>query len=87
MCFHWKSIRRQIRIEGSIAKVPGKVADKYYNSRPYGSKIGAWASIQSRPMESRSDLMNRIQQYKKKNFQVIKSSKAPLLVRFRLKSK
>ena len=66
MCFHWKSIRRQIRIEGSIAKVPSKVADKYYNSRPYGSRIGAWASIQSRPMESRSDLMNRIQEYKKK---------------------
>jgi pyridoxamine 5'-phosphate oxidase len=66
MCFHWKSIRRQIRIEGSIKKVPSKVADKYFNSRPYGSRIGAWASIQSRPMQSRLDLMNRIQEYKKK---------------------
>ena len=87
MCFHWKSIRRQIRIEGSIAKVPGKVADKYYNSRPYGSRIGAWASIQSRPMESRSDLMNRIQEYKKKISKSQKSSKTPLLVRFCFKSK
>jgi pyridoxamine 5'-phosphate oxidase len=66
MCFHWKSIRRQIRIDGSIKKVSSKVADKYFNSRPYGSRIGAWASIQSKPMESRFDLMNRIQEYKKK---------------------
>ena len=66
MCFHWKSIRRQIRIEGSIKKVTSKVADKYFNSRPYGSRIGAWASIQSRPMKSRLDLMNRIQEFKKK---------------------
>jgi pyridoxamine 5'-phosphate oxidase len=42
------------------------VADKYFNSRPYGSRIGAWASIQSKPMQSRFDLVNRIQEYKKK---------------------
>jgi pyridoxamine 5'-phosphate oxidase len=66
MCFHWKSIRRQVRIDGSIKKVPSKVADQYFNTRPYGSRIGAWASIQSTPMESRLDLISRIQKYKKK---------------------
>ena len=66
MCFHWKSIRRQIRIDGSIKKVPSKVADQYFNTRPYGSRIGAWASIQSTPMESKLDLIKRIQEYKKK---------------------
>jgi pyridoxamine 5'-phosphate oxidase len=66
MCFHWKSIRRQIRIDGSIKQVPSKVADQYFNTRPYGSRIGAWASIQSTPMESKVDLIKRIQEYKKK---------------------
>ncbi|NDG68284.1 MAG: pyridoxamine 5'-phosphate oxidase, partial [Proteobacteria bacterium] len=65
MCFHWKSIRRQVRIDGSIKKVPNKVADQYFNTRPYGSRIGAWASIQSTTMQSRSNLINRIQKYKK----------------------
>ncbi len=66
MCFHWKSLRRQIRIDGSISKVPSKVADQYFNSRPYGSRIGAWASIQSTPMISRLDLIRRVQYFKKK---------------------
>jgi pyridoxamine 5'-phosphate oxidase len=66
MCFHWKSLRRQIRIDGSISKVPSKVADQYFNSRPYGSRIGAWASIQSTPMTSRLDLIRRVQYFKKK---------------------
>lgn len=66
MCFHWKSIRRQVRIDGSIKKVPSKVADQYFNSRPYGSRIGAWASIQSTPMDTRFDLIKRVEKYKKK---------------------
>ena len=66
MCFHWKSIRRQIRIDGNIKKVPSKIADQYFNTRPYGSRIGAWASIQSTPMESKLDLIKRIEQYKRK---------------------
>jgi len=66
MCFHWKSLRRQVRIDGSISKVPSKVANQYFNSRPYGSRIGAWASIQSTPMISRLDLLKRIQHFKKK---------------------
>lgn len=66
MCFHWKSIRRQIRIDGNIKKVPSKIADQYFNTRPYGSRIGAWASVQSTPMESKLDLIKRIEHYKRK---------------------
>ena len=44
MCFHWKSLLRQIRVNGTVSLVPNEVADEYYNSRSYESKIGAWAS-------------------------------------------
>ena len=48
MCFHWKSLLRQIRVSGKLSKVSeDKAADKYYNSRSYDSRIGAWASKQS----------------------------------------
>ena len=47
MCFHWKSLLRQIRIVGTAEKVSDDEADNYYNSRSYGSRIGAWASNQS----------------------------------------
>merc|ERR1711966_463276 len=47
MCFHWKSLLRQIRISGAVTQVANDVADKYYNSRSYDSRIGAWASKQS----------------------------------------
>ena len=47
MCFHWKSLLRQVRINGTLKKVDDKVADEYYNSRTYESRIGAWASKQS----------------------------------------
>lgn len=54
---HWKSLRRQIRVRGLIEKEDGEVADRYYASRPLGSRIGAWASDQSKPLETRADLM------------------------------
>ena len=47
MCFHWKSLLRQIRIVGTLKQVNSKTADDYYNSRAYESRIGAWASKQS----------------------------------------
>ena len=47
MCFHWKSLRRQVRVLGKVEEVTFKEADDYYNSRPYKNKIGAWASSQS----------------------------------------
>ena len=66
MCFHWKSLLRQIRISGKISLVSDEVADKYYNSRGYESRIGAWASKQSKVLTSRIELINSIEKYKKK---------------------
>lgn len=54
---HWKSLRRQIRVRGLVEKEDAEVADAYYASRPLGSRIGAWASAQSRPLESRGALV------------------------------
>ncbi|OJJ13788.1 pyridoxamine 5'-phosphate oxidase [Alphaproteobacteria bacterium AO1-B] len=63
MCFHWKSLRRQIRIRGEIVQVSAEEADEYYQSRPRGSRIGAWASRQSRPLESRFALEKEVAKY------------------------
>ncbi|MEQ1695137.1 MAG: pyridoxamine 5'-phosphate oxidase [Hyphomicrobiaceae bacterium] len=56
MLFHWKSLRRQVRIRGTVALVTNEEADDYFNSRPRGSRIGAWASDQSKPLNSRKEL-------------------------------
>jgi pyridoxamine 5'-phosphate oxidase len=53
LLFHWKSLRRQIRIEGTVSPVSAAEADEYFASRPRVSKLGAWASAQSRPLPSR----------------------------------
>ena len=66
MCFHWKSLLRQIRLVGKISKVSSDDADKYYNSREYGSRIGAWASNQSKILKKREDLYKSIEKFKKK---------------------
>ncbi len=66
LCFHWKSLLRQIRISGKILKVSDEEADIYYNSRSYGSKIGAWASEQSSILKTRDELYKSIKEYKKK---------------------
>jgi len=66
MCFHWKSLLRQIRINGVVQKVSDKVADEYYNTRGYESRIGAWASKQSSVLSNRDELLNSIEKYKKK---------------------
>jgi len=66
MCFHWKSLQRQIRILGSATQINEKEADTYFHSRPYESRIGAWASDQSKTMSNREELLKKIQNFKKK---------------------
>ena len=66
MCFHWKSIRRQVRILGKLEKVSDNEANNYFESRPYKNKIGAWASIQSKILKSRDEFLNKIKDYEKK---------------------
>ena len=66
MCFHWKSLLRQIRISGTVTQVNDEVADQYYNSRGYESRIGAWASKQSKELSGRDQLINSIKEYKNK---------------------
>ena len=66
MCFHWKSLLRQVRINGTVTQVDNDVADQYYNSRGYESRIGAWASKQSEELNNRDQLINSIKEYKKK---------------------
>ena len=63
MCFHWKSLRRQVRIRGPVEVVSDAEADAYYATRPRGSRIGAWASKQSRPLESRFALEKAVAEY------------------------
>ncbi|WP_422373064.1 pyridoxamine 5'-phosphate oxidase [Hoeflea sp.] len=63
MCFHWKSLRRQVRVRGPVERVSEAEADEYYASRPRGSRIGAWASRQSRPLESRFALEKAVAEY------------------------
>ena len=66
MCFHWKSFNRQIRILGNVTQVDDKEADFYFNNRPYESRINAWASDQSNPMNERSELLKKIEDFKNK---------------------
>jgi pyridoxamine 5'-phosphate oxidase len=66
MCFHWKSLLRQVRINGKVTPVQNTVADRYYNSRAYESRIGAWASNQSSVLNDRQELINSIEKFKEK---------------------
>jgi pyridoxamine 5'-phosphate oxidase len=60
LCFHWKSLRRQVRVRGALAPVSAEEADAYFQSRARDSRIGAWASAQSRPVESRFALERQV---------------------------
>ncbi len=64
--FHWKSITKQVRIEGKAISVSDKEADEYFNSRPKESRIGAWASNQSSKMNNREDLIEKYNFYQNK---------------------
>jgi len=65
LCFHWKSIRRQVRIRGDAGPVSTAEADAYYATRPHGSRIGAWASQQSRPLANRAELELAVAKFEK----------------------
>ena len=66
MCFHWKSLLRQIRIVGVLSQVSADTADEYYNSRGYESRIGAWASKQSSVLKNRNELLDSLEAFRKK---------------------
>lgn len=63
MCFHWKSLRRSVRVRGEVSTVSDQEADEYFRTRARGSRIGAWASKQSRPLESRFALEKAVAEY------------------------
>jgi len=63
LCFHWKTLRRSVRVEGAASPVEPAEADAYFASRPRASQIGAWASAQSRPLAGRFELEKRVAQY------------------------
>jgi pyridoxamine 5'-phosphate oxidase len=65
LLFHWKILGRQVRIEGRVSDVTDAEADAYYATRPRISRLGAWASIQSRPLAERADLERRLAEYEK----------------------
>ena len=63
ICFYWKSLNRQVRLVGKIKKVSKKISDTYFSQRSRGSRIGAWASLQSRPVDSRKTLLSRVNDF------------------------
>lgn len=67
MCFHWKSLRRQVRVEGLVSELPEREADVYFHSRSRGSQLGAVASRQSRPLASRQALEERVRLAEERN--------------------
>jgi pyridoxamine 5'-phosphate oxidase len=63
LCFYWKSLKRQVRVEGTAEPVSPEEADAYFATRDRGSQLGAWASLQSRPMRGKMELMGRVAKF------------------------
>lgn len=66
MCFHWKSLLRQVRVEGSVEKLPQSDAEAYFRTRHPLSQLGAWASRQSQPLQSRAALEQQVEEMRQK---------------------
>ena len=66
LLFHWKSLRRQVRVEGSVERVPDAQADAYFATRARDSQLGAWASDQSRPLDERATFERRFEEMKQR---------------------
>jgi pyridoxamine 5'-phosphate oxidase len=66
MCFHWQPLEVQVRIEGTAVAVTPEEGDAYFDSRPHGSQIGAWASLQSQPIAREGDLEARVAEFEAK---------------------
>ncbi len=84
LLFHWKSLRRQVRIEGPVTPVTDAEADAYFASRPRAHRIGAWASRQSRPLSGRFELEREVARYAAK-FHIGAVPRPPFWSGFRLK--
>ena len=82
--FHWKTLTRQVRLRGTIERVTAEEADAYYASRPYGSRIGAWASEQSRPLDSRATLEARVKSHEERHPEGSPVPRPPHWVGYRL---
>jgi pyridoxamine 5'-phosphate oxidase len=83
MTFHWKTLQRSVRVEGAVEPVTAEEADAYYASRARGSRIGAWASRQSRPLEGRFALEKAVADYTMK-FGIGEIPRPPFWSGFRL---
>lgn len=66
LCFHWKSLHRQVRVEGTFSQLPGEAVDAYFKTRHPLSRLGAWASKQSEPLASRDELEERVRIFSQK---------------------
>jgi pyridoxamine 5'-phosphate oxidase len=63
LCFYWQPLEQQVRVEGRVEPVSAEEADTYFHSRPRGSQVGAWASLQSQPLPSREELETRVEEF------------------------
>ncbi len=83
LCFYWKSLNREVRVEGPVEEVGTEEAEAYFATRDRGAQIGAWASLQSRPLPSRFELEKRVARYAAK-FAVGKIPRPPYWSGFRV---
>ena len=84
ICFHWPSLEVQVRAEGPVSQVSDEEADAYFATRPRESQIGAWASVQSQPIERVNDLADRVREFEEK-FRGVEVTRPPFWSGFRLR--